>query len=151
LWDAVIVAYPDRWSKDNAKSKEGLEVLRQHGKRFFVGTMEMNLFDPNVRLILGVQAEIGEFLALQTAKKSMGNRIARAQRGVPVCGHLPFGRTWDKVKGEWGIDEKKQALIAEAARRYLAGESLVNVAAELGIAHSFLHATLMERCGTQWL
>src|SRR5215831_16189620 len=27
-WDAVIVAYADRWSRDNAKSKEGLAVFR---------------------------------------------------------------------------------------------------------------------------
>src|SRR5262245_24872615 len=27
-FDAVAVAFADRWSRDNAKSKEGLEVLR---------------------------------------------------------------------------------------------------------------------------
>jgi DNA invertase Pin-like site-specific DNA recombinase len=49
-FDAVMVAYADRWSRDNAKSKEGLEILRSNGIRFFVGGMEMNLFDPQHRL-----------------------------------------------------------------------------------------------------
>src|SRR5689334_4048674 len=53
-FDAVIVAYPDRWSRDNAKSKEGLAAFRKHGIRFFVGTMEMDLFDPQYRFILGM-------------------------------------------------------------------------------------------------
>src|SRR5688572_4268461 len=36
IFDAVIVAYADRWSRDNLKSKEGLAVFRRHGIRFFV-------------------------------------------------------------------------------------------------------------------
>src|SRR6266545_8060084 len=34
-WDALIVAHPDRWSRDNAFSRAGLEVFREHGVRFF--------------------------------------------------------------------------------------------------------------------
>src|SRR5262245_2531012 len=45
-FDAVIVTDADRWSRDNNKSKEGLEVLRANGIRFFVGVTEYNLFDP---------------------------------------------------------------------------------------------------------
>src|SRR5262245_16018147 len=42
-FDAVIVAYADRWSRDNAKSKEGLEVFRTHGICFYVGSTEYDL------------------------------------------------------------------------------------------------------------
>ena len=73
-FDAVIVAYPDRWSRDNAKSKEGLNAFRHHGIRFYVGTVTKNLHDPNVRLELGMQAEIGEFVALQQAEKIAGEQ-----------------------------------------------------------------------------
>jgi hypothetical protein len=38
LFDAVMVAYADRWSRDNKKSKEGLEVFREHGVRFLYST-----------------------------------------------------------------------------------------------------------------
>jgi len=43
IFDAVIVCDASRWSRDNFKSKEGLEVLRQNGIRFFVGTTEFDL------------------------------------------------------------------------------------------------------------
>lgn len=62
-WDGVIVYNPDRWSRDNEKSKAGLNLLRQNGIRFFVGTAEQDLFNPNVKLFLGMSAEIGEFSA----------------------------------------------------------------------------------------
>jgi DNA invertase Pin-like site-specific DNA recombinase len=150
LFNAVIVAYADRWSRDNKKSKEGLEIFRQHGIRFFIGTAEQNLFDPTVRLALGLHAEIGEFLALNSSKKALETRVARAKRGIPVSGKLPYGRTFNKSKGEWGIDPKKQALVEEAARRYLAGESLLGLADEFGMSGSYLHHIVMRRSGTEW-
>jgi site-specific DNA recombinase len=150
-FNAVIVAYADRWSRDNRKSKEGLEVFRQHGIKFFIGTMEMDLFDPQANFILGMNAEVGEFIAAQQSKKSMENRIARARRGWPVAGHLPWGRTWCREKREWGIDAEKQRIAVEVARRYIDGESMVDLAAEFGVAHSFLHRTLMDRSGDKWL
>ena len=34
-FDAIIVADPSRWSRDNLKSKEGVKILKQNGIRFF--------------------------------------------------------------------------------------------------------------------
>jgi site-specific DNA recombinase len=45
-FDAVIVCDASRWSRDNRKSKEGLQILRNNGVKFFVGTMEYDLFNP---------------------------------------------------------------------------------------------------------
>jgi site-specific DNA recombinase len=148
-FDAVMVAYVDRWSRQSAKFKAMLETFRKHGVRFFVGRDEKNLFDPAHRFELGIQGEVAEFIALQQAKKSIENRIERAKKGVPVCGSLPFGRTWDPTTG-WGIDREKQAMLEEIARRYLAGESLIHLANEFGVNHSNLHLVLMERCGEEW-
>jgi hypothetical protein len=39
-WNAVIVADPTRWSRDNVKSETGLDALRDAGVRFFVLTTE---------------------------------------------------------------------------------------------------------------
>jgi len=38
LFDAVIVVDPSRWSRDNVKSGQGFQPLKDHGVRFFVGT-----------------------------------------------------------------------------------------------------------------
>jgi hypothetical protein len=153
MFDAVIVAYPDRWSRDNAKSKEGLEAFRKAGVKFFVGATEMNLWDPNHRFMLGMSAEVGEFMALQTAKKSLENRIERARKGHPAVGGLPFGRTYDPSAPEgkqWGIDAQKQAVIKDIAERYLAGESLVKLCQEYHLNHSYTCVVLRERCGDVW-
>jgi DNA invertase Pin-like site-specific DNA recombinase len=150
-FDAIMVTLTNRWSRDNAKSKEGLEVLRTHGVRFFVGCMELNLFNPQHCLILGMGAEIGEYVGLEQAKSAMENQIKRAQRGVPSCGRLPFGRTFDKETETWGTDPAKKRIMEEVARRYLEGESLPSLARKHGFAHAWLARTLRNRCGAEWV
>lgn len=149
-FDAVMVAYADRWSRDNAKSKEGLDVFRKHGIRFFVGSMEMNLFDPQHRFMLGMSAEVGEFIALQQAKKSIESRIERARQGRPTAGRMPYGRTFNDETGQWGIDPQKQEIITRIAERYLAGESMPELAKEYGWHRGNLRETLRDRCGNIW-
>jgi site-specific DNA recombinase len=151
-FDAVIVAYADRWSRDNLKSKEGLDAFRRHGIRFFVSTTEMDLFNPEHRFILGMNAEVGEFIALQQHKKSLESKIERARQGRPTGGPQtwPFGRVFDKAKGTWGIDPKRKAMIKDVAERLLKGESLGKLAGEYGVSHSNLWKVLTQRCGDTW-
>jgi DNA invertase Pin-like site-specific DNA recombinase len=149
-FDAVIVAYADRWSRDNSRSKAGLETFRQHGVRFFVGATEHDLCDPSHRFILGMHAEVGEFLARQSAKKSIEVRIEKARRGYPTCGKLPFARTFDPKTGSWGIDPIKVEQIREIAERLLKGESLNKLSADYGMNHSNLSKTLHHHCGASW-
>jgi DNA invertase Pin-like site-specific DNA recombinase len=150
-FDAVIVANADRWSRDNVKSQSGLDVFKQNGVRFFVGSTEYSLHDPEHTLFLEVSCVIGKFQARHQTKKSVLNRIQRAKKGMPTSGKLPYGRTYDRAAGRWVIDPAKQAVVEEAARRYLAGESMQKLAAEFGMNHSSLHKTLTRRCGTEWV
>jgi site-specific DNA recombinase len=149
-FDAVIVAYADRWSRDNVKSKEGLEAFRGDGIRFYIGATEMDLFDPTHCLLLGVSAEIGEFLARQSAKKSYENRIELAKRGLPAV-KLPSGRTFDREKGTYGLDPDYATAIADIARRYLAGEKLAGVCKAKGMNHSRVCHVLRHECGPVWV
>lgn len=151
IFDAVMVVNADRWSRDNEKSAESLKILASLGIRFFVGCTEYNLFKPEHVLYLGMAAVIGQFQAHNQSLKSIRNRIARALRGVPTSGSLPFGRDFDRKLGVWKIIEEKKAKIEEIARRYLAGESLPKLAREHQIDTSCLYVILKERCGTKWL
>ena len=54
IFDAVIVADASRWSRDNRRSKEGLDILRKNGIRFFILTQEFDLNDPSACLFLGM-------------------------------------------------------------------------------------------------
>jgi DNA invertase Pin-like site-specific DNA recombinase len=150
-FDAVIVCYADRWSRDNKKSKEGLEVFRKHGIRFFIGATEYDLFSPETRLILGVHAEIGEFVAGQQSKKSIESKIERARKGWPACGSLPFGRTFNRLTGQWHVIPEKQAMIREAAERYLRGDRLEDLSKDYHRDRANLTRILRERCGDTWV
>lgn len=148
-FNAVMVAHQDRWSRDNGKSSAGLELFREKHIRFFVRETEQNLFDETCRMYLGISAVIGEYHALTQSKRSIVNRINRAKRGVPTCGKLPYGRTYDATNG-WAVDGAKQKQIVAIAKRYLAGERLPELAREFSMNHSNLHKILTRRAGTLW-
>jgi DNA invertase Pin-like site-specific DNA recombinase len=149
-WDALIVTVPDRWSRDNAKSKEGIDVFKRCHVRFFVGKSEFDLFNPEHTLQLGIYAEFGKYVSERLAKASMESRIERARNGIPTAGKPPWGRTYDKATKQWGVDHAKKAVIEKVARRYLRGESLEKLANEFGLRHCNLHKVLTKRCGPTW-
>lgn len=151
LFDAVIVNDPSRWSRDNLKSKEGLNILKSNGIRFFVGTVEYDLFNPTQNLFLGMSAEMNEYQAKQQQLRSIESRISRAKKNMPSTGKIPFGRLYDKKTETWSVDPLKQSLIQEAATRYLAGESVQNIASTFNMNAPNLHKILHKRSGTQWL
>lgn len=149
-FDAVMVADLSRWSRDSAANESDLNALCELRIRFFVLTNEYNLFDPQDRFVLGMTTHIGAFNAGVQNQRSIENRIERAKRGVPTSGKLPYGRTFDRTTKTWGVDAAKRELIANAARRYLAGEPMPVLAKELGMNHTNLHKILTKRCGPTW-
>lgn len=151
IFDAIIVCDPSRWSRDNLRSKEGLDILKQNGIRFFVGSTEYNLHDPLMEFLLGMSTEVNEFIAKQQTQKSIESRISRANQGEPTSGKLPYGRTSDKKTRKWGINEEEKEKIVWAADQYLAGGSLVKIAETLGMNHSNLWKIMNHRSGTDWV
>jgi site-specific DNA recombinase len=150
VFDAVIVCDPSRWSRDNRKSKDGLDILRNNKIRFFVGTIEYNLYDPIQNFQLGVATEINEMQAKVQKLKSITNRIHRARNGEPTAGKLPYGRLWNKELKQWSIDPVKQEIIKDTAKRYLAGESIKKIALSYNVDSSTLFKSLTQRCGDTW-
>lgn len=149
-FDAFIVAFASRWSRDNAKSEEGLDFLRDHGIRYFIGATEMDLSKPSDRLVMGMHGVINQFLAAEQTRLSLENRIARAQRGVPSVGRLPYGRIYDRKTDSWSIDPQKHEIVKEVSARYLQGESLPTLAKEYGIPRTSLFDMLRQQCGDMW-
>lgn len=151
MFDAIMVYDTSRWSRDNATSKKGLEILRRNEIRFFALTLEHNLHDPSAMLFLGMSAEIGEYQARIQNKKSLESCIERAKRiGAPTGGKPPFGRKWNKELEKWELIPEKQAMSKEAAERYLVGESLPKIAREFDINHSNLHKILTQKSGDKY-
>jgi DNA invertase Pin-like site-specific DNA recombinase/predicted transcriptional regulator len=149
-FDAVIVCDTSRWSRDNRRSKDGLDILRDNGIRFFVAGMEYDLHSPSSQLMLGVFTEFHEFYANELKIKSIQNRITRAKRGLPATGKLPYGRTFDPDTEKWGLDGQKARNIQWAAEQYLSGKSLTEIAKALGENPSNLWKVLTKRSGDKW-
>jgi len=148
-FDAVIIWDLSRWSRDDVRGGQDLKILRDNGIRFFERTRERNLHDENEYFMIALYGLMGRTQALTQTRKSILNRIHRAKQGVPTCGKLPYGRTYDKQKG-WGIDKEKQSFIKDVARRYLDGESLKNMAEQYDMNFSNLSKILKQRCGDTW-
>jgi DNA invertase Pin-like site-specific DNA recombinase len=148
LFDAVIVVDATRWSRDNRKNKEGLEILRQNNIRFFVGTIEYNLYSPEQTFFLSMAVEVGEFQAAQGAIKSITTRINKARRGEPAT-RLPIGRTWSEKEG-WGVVPKIEKKFTTIAKRFLNGENLTKLGEIYGISRNSLREVLVKRCDDKW-
>lgn len=149
-FNAFICCHGDRWSRDNAKSREGLEIFKQANIRFFILEQEYDLSNPENLLCLDMFAVIGAFFSRRLNASSIDSRIKKAKRGCPTSGTLPYGRTYDKEKEEWGIDEKKKADIEDIAERFLKGDRLLDLSAEYGLDKSGLNKILNQRCGDTW-
>lgn len=150
-FDAVIVCDTSRWSRDNRRSKEDLEILKNHNIRFYVGMTEYNLYDPTSSFILNMGVEIAEYHAKEQSYKSIINRIAKAEKGYPCCGKIPYGRICPKNTNQWSVDQAKMKIIEEVARIYLKEDIGFNeLGKRFGMNGSNLRKILIERSGELW-
>jgi DNA invertase Pin-like site-specific DNA recombinase len=151
-FNAVIVTDISRWSRDNGKSKEYVRMLKDHGIKFFVGTREIDLYDPTQAFMLGMSVEVAEFFAGEQAYKSIINRIERAKKGYPSCGKLPYGRIFDRLAGIWKVDEEARAKIEEIARVYLQEDiQFAELGKRFGMNPTNINKVLKRRCGDKWV
>lgn len=140
LFDAVIVCDASRWSRDNQKSKQGLQILRDNDIRFFVGTTEYDLYSPEQTFFLSMAVEIGEFQANQGSQKSIMVRLEKAKRGEPAT-RLPVGRTWSKEKG-WGVKPEVKEQWQNIAKEFLAGKAFTYLGTKYKMSRSHIRLIL---------
>ena len=148
-FDALIIWDISRWSRDDLRGPQDLKILRDNGIKFFVRTKEYDLHNENEYFFISLYSLMGRTQSLSQSRKSVGSRIARAREGAPTGGKLPYGRTYDKKNG-WGIDEDKKKIVEDSARRFLQGESLIDIAKIHGISMPQLNLILKWRSGDTW-
>lgn len=148
IFDAIIVQDVSRWSRNNLKSEQGLEILRKNGIRFFDLTTEVDLFDPDQLIILQLKVNIHSYSALQNAKKSILNKISLLEKGTPAF-TLPYGRVYDKETKIIELDTEKQARIEKCCRDYLAGKHWTTLAQELGMGVANMYTIFREKLGDE--
>jgi len=108
------------------------------------------------KAMLGMLAIIAELERDIIREQMLENRIAKGKKGFPTGGKLPFGRTFDKLTGQWVLDEEVAKLLRWAADEYLKGGSLKDISHSLITLHNqplgypYLINVLSKRCGDTW-
>lgn len=146
LFDAVICTNVTRWSRDNLKSKQGLEILRNNSIRFFVGSMEIDLYDPSHVYMVSSQVETGEFTAMLNARNSVNSRIIKAKQGYWTRGHPPTARKKDET-GKLVIIPEYKRRIEQGANLFLNGHSLMETCRIIGMDVAQLRKTFLYDSG----
>lgn len=150
-FNAVIVADISRWSRDNHKNKESLEILKKHRIRFFDRTREYNLFDATESFMIGMGVEVSEYFSKLQAEKSLQNRIEVAKKGMPAAGRFPYGRKYIKESNQWIVDPEKKKKVEEMANAYLNENlSFIGLSKRFGMEQSQIHSILLKRSGAKW-
>ncbi len=150
-FNAVIVADISRWSRDNHKNKESLEILKEHKIRFFDRTREYNLFDATESFMIGMGVEVSEYFAKLQAEKSVQNRIEVAKKGMPAAGRLPYGRKYTREINQWSVDPEIKKKVEEMAAAYLNENlSFIGLSKRFSMEQSQIHKILLKYSGSEW-
>jgi len=151
-FDAIMVTDVSRWSRDNMRSKQDLEILKKNGIKFYVLSQEYDLYKADQNFIIGLGVEVHEYYAKQQAEKCLAGRIARAEKGEPGVALTPFGRHFDKETRKWSVDENAKKLAERVAEMYLkGGKSFKAISREFGKAPSWSYKLLFEQSGDTWI
>lgn len=150
-FNAVIICDLSRWSRDNKRSKEDLETLKKNRIKFYVGSKEIDLYNPEQSFMIGIGVEVNEYFAREQAYKSIINRIERAKKGFPACGKRPYGRIFDKEKMTWDVDQLKKRKLEEIVKVYLEENiNFLELGRRFGMNGSNLDKLLTKRSGDTW-
>lgn len=174
LFDAVMVCDVSRWSRDQIKALEGLRTLRNNGIKFYVEAMEFDLSKPESEFTLSILAAAAKLQVDVGVYKSVQNKIAKAERGWPVCGNPPFGRRlvgnghadtgYERGKrrskklnldthgyAQWEIIPKDQELVNRLYDMYVnQGLCFEKIERLTGIQRTHIRYILMDKSGDTW-
>ena len=149
-FDAVIVDDISRWARDNLKSEQGLRHLKEHNIRFFVGSMEFDLHNPIHKFSLGQNVSMAELYAMVMAERNTAARIKKCKEGKGALAKLPHGRTYNKIKDQWGTDPEKEERFLRATEMFLAGSILEEITKETGLTPRVLYKLWSGAAGNTW-
>jgi DNA invertase Pin-like site-specific DNA recombinase len=150
-FDCIIIDDISRWARDNLKSEQGLRHLKKHNVRFFVGSMEFDLFNPLHKFMLTQNVSMAELYAMVMAERSTAAKIKRAKEGKGSLGKVPYGRIYYKQKDKWTIDPDKQERAVKASELFLRGETIETITAETGLTARQLYKLWNGAAGDKWV
>lgn len=122
---SVVAWANDRLYRRTRDQLDLMEAVKAAGGR--IVTMKDGEVDPSSAegcMRMGILANVAEFESARKAERVTAASAARAAKGRPH-GRAPYG--WTGAAGAWQLDPDAAPIIAEAARRVLAGDSVTTI------------------------
>jgi site-specific DNA recombinase len=156
--DAVIMAVEDRTHRQVLELAEFIQLCKDHNVKVTTVGTEYDLDDPDQISMWFIKVRFAEAEVEKMSRRLRRQRLQAAQKGQRhIGGRRPFGERGRKrvrnANGDWitvpivseAQAERERALIREAARRILAGDSL------RGIVSDWNARVIAAPGGGEWL
>lgn len=130
--DVVVTWRLDRLARSVSGFSKLLEAFEASGVKVATTDGQVDMTTAAGRAMVQMTAVFAELEAGTTSERARQMHAYKRERGEWV-GRVPFG--WRRNGKGLEIDPPQLAVLEEAARRYVAGESLRTVAGDLGMHH----------------
>lgn len=129
--DAIVGWHIDRLTRKPRELEDVIDLHDKHGLKLATVTGEVDLATPTGQMVARILASAARHEVAHKSERQRRQRLQAAQAGKPhVSGFRPFGYLSDFVTPH----PVEAPLVADAARRVLAGESLLSVTRSLNEA-----------------
>ena len=149
-FEVLIVHRLSRFGRNARELLENHEQLKAAGIQLRSISEGIDFGTKYGEAMLGMLAIIAQLEKEIIKETMMENRVAKAQRGIPTAGSMPFGRTYDEETEKFKLTNPYlKDVMEKAAQDYLSGVPMIEIARSLGISKSTLIARI-RACGDSW-
>ena len=133
-FDVVVGAEVDRFTRadDLAEVGQILGAFQRGGVKLATTSgqiLDLGTFHGRIMAAISTAAA-AQWLEMHRARVKAG-KLTAISRGRKPAGPTPYGYRYDRAAHAWSLDETAAPIVAEVYRRVAAGESCVDVAADL--------------------
>ena len=123
--DAIVFWKLDRLSRSTAQAAQIAETCKAAGVHLVATDMDIDTTTAGGKLVYDILMAAGEFTSSMTSERSR-HMMAYKLANDEWVGRVPFG--WKLVGKHLDRDEAQQAILRDAAARYVGGESFSSIA-----------------------
>jgi len=157
-FNGVIVRTIARFGRNMIDSLNNAKMLSDNGIRLISLQENIDFSTTIGKIILSVLAGFAQLENEERAAAAMASRILKVKKGLPAVPRLPFGRTYNKVENQWGLEEKVDERMGWAADQYVNKiRSMIPIASDLKTLYGYdispdrLRRILRNCCGDEWV